>query len=93
MHQMHSHEGEWNCTCPCYMQCAKCKHKISFQLNVLNQDVPSEYDMTKLLSRKKRGRPKSVPSALETSDIIDVDDDDYDDDDNIVDGVCLPCSV
>ena len=37
---------------------------MSFKLNVLNEDVPSEYDMGTLLTRKKRGRPKSVPSAL-----------------------------
>ena len=49
--------------------------------------------MRKLLSRKKRGRPKSVPSALETSDIVDVDNDDYDDDDDIEEGIFLPCSV
>ena len=40
-----------------------------------------------------RGRPKTVPSALETSGIVDVDDDDYGDEDDFEEDIHLPCST
>ena len=66
---------------------------MSFQLSVLNREVLSEHKMGNSLSRKKRGRPKSVPSALETSDIVDVDDEDHGDEDDIEEGTCFPWST
>ena len=58
----------------------------------LKQEIPSEHEMGKLLSRKKRGRPKSFPYALDTNDVIDVDDEDYGDEDDIEEIACFPCS-
>ena len=49
---------------------------------MLKEDLPIEYYMGKLLNRKKRGRPKIVPSALRTVDVCHEyhsdDDVDYD---------------
>ena len=58
-----------------------CKHLISFRLklNVLKEKVPTEHRMGRLLSRKKRGRPKSVPGALETI-VFDENNEEFDDD-------------
>ena len=42
---------------------------------------------------EKRGHPRSASSALESSDIIDIDDNDYGDEDDIEEGMCLPCSI
>ena len=39
--------------------------------------------MSKLLTREKRERPKTMPSALET--VNDCDEDDYDSDDDVDD--------
>ena len=89
MHEMHLNNGEWNCTCPRYIEYATCKHKTSFKLNVLKEKVPVEYYMGRLLSRKKRSRPKKVPSALETVEIYDPDESD----DDVDDDVCLVCPV
>ena len=85
---------EWHCTCPYFMQCAKCKHLISFRLNVLKEKVPTECHMGRLLSRKKRGRPKSVPRALEPI-VIDENNeevDDESDDSEFLDGFA-PVSI
>ena len=68
------------------MEHAKCKYKTSFKLNVLNEDVSSEHRMGKLLTRKKRGRIKCVPSALEMCDVHNSDDDDYGNDDDLTEG-------
>ena len=61
----------------------KFKHKISFKLNTLKEEVPIECHMGRLLTRKKRGRPKKVPFALETVEIYDKDDSNYDVDDDV----------
>ena len=76
------------------MEYAKCKHKISFKLNVLKEDVPSEYAMGKLLTRKKRGRPKCVPPALEILIIDDSDDSDSGDNHDLTEGYpAAPCAI
>ena len=61
-----------------------CKHVISFKINILNEAVPPQHDATVLCSRKKRGRPKKVSSALHmdaTKEVIAIEDsdDDYED--------------
>ena len=47
----------------------------------------------KVVISKKRWRPKSVPSALETSEIVNVDDDDHGDEDDFEEGICLSWST
>ena len=68
------------------MEYAKSKHKRSFESNVLNEDAPSDHHMGKLLTRKKRGRPKRVLSALDICDDHDSDDDDSINDDDLTEG-------
>ena len=81
---VYAHNDKWICSCPYHMQYATCKHIISFKLNVLSHVVPDQHDITALCSRKKRGRPKKVSSALtvdapETIYVLDDDEDDNDD--------------
>ena len=46
----------------------------------MKEEVPSECHMGKLLTHKKRGRPKTALSELETSNDHDEDDYDFNDD-------------
>ena len=41
-----------------------CKHIIYFQIVVLKQELPAEYNIARPRSRAKRERPKKVPSTL-----------------------------
>lgn len=71
-----------------------CKHLISFRLNTSKKKVPTEYCMGRLLSKKKWGRPKSAPRALEPI-VIDENNEEVDDESNdseVLDGTA-PVSI
>ena len=55
-------------------------------MNVLKEDVPSECAMGKLLTRKKRWRPKCVPPALEILNIDGSNDSDSGDNHDLTEG-------
>ena len=67
-----------------------CKHMVSFQIVVLNQEVPAECNIVRLRSRAKRKRPKKVTSALNSINFCQTNADEEFRDDELDDegGLC-----
>ena len=61
------------------------KYKISFQINVLKEEVLAECHIFRLRARAKRGRAKKVPSALNFTNVCDTNAKEDFSDDGLVD--------